>query len=584
MTETIATVDGVTVIRDRASQRIDGLVLSLRWALLGVILLTLVVSGQLNEAGDLKLVLLAAMVAVNAGLTVLEFLDYWRPNLPWVTLMADVLLGLMLFSLTNGPAGPLGWIGLLPALTAALRHRWFAALFIIAVMVLGQFSWLALSSGTVTAFAPTALMLVTVTAIATLLGTQLRQFVTAAERREQEKRDRQVERVRQHARAIYEMANMVSATLGYEQVLESALKFGALGAEGRAMSESEMCCAVLLFDQDRENMRVSATWRLPPADNKVLCPAQDGLLAQVMRNGDYAMTDRPDEDPELQQFIAFRACRSLIALPLRVDFDSFGVIVYGHLQPDFFTEDTRNFLNAMVNQSVVALQNARLYQTLRTEKERIVEVQEEANKKLARDLHDGPTQAVAALAMRANFARRLVERDQKSATDELWRMEELARKTTKEIRHMLFTLRPLVLESQGLSAALKQLGDKVRETHDQNVIVEADPAVDEVLEKSRQGVLFYIAEEAVNNARKHAQAQHIWVRVRCQPGLVTLEIQDDGVGFNVGAIDAEYDRRGSLGMVNMRERTDMLNGLVKIDSAEGAGTRIVVTAPLTASD
>ncbi len=584
MTETIATVDGVTVIRDRASQRIDGLVLSLRWALLGVILLTLVVSGQLDEAGDLKLVLLAAMVAVNVGLTVLEFLDYWRPNLPWVTLMADVLLGLMLFSLTNGPAGPLGWIGLLPALTAALRHRWFVALFIIAVMVLGQFSWLALSGGTVAAFAPTALMLVTVTAIATLLGTQLRQFVTAAERREQEKRDRQVERVRQHARAIYEMANMVSATLGYEQVLESALKFGALGSEGRAMSESEMCCAVLLFDQDRENLRVSATWRLPPADNKVLCPAQEGLLAQVMRNGDYAMTDRPDEDPELQQFIAFRACRSLIVLPLRVDFDSFGVIVYGHLQPNFFTEDTRNFLNAMVNQSVVALQNARLYQTLRNEKERIVEVQEEANKKLARDLHDGPTQAVAALAMRANFARRLVERDQKSATDELWRMEELARKTTKEIRHMLFTLRPLILESQGLSAALKQLGDKVRETHDQNVIVEADPAVDEVLEKSRQGVLFYIAEEAVNNARKHAQAQHIWVRVRCQPDLVTLEIQDDGVGFNVGAIDAEYDRRGSLGMVNMRERADMLNGLVKIDSAEGAGTRIVVTAPLTVSD
>jgi signal transduction histidine kinase len=549
-----------------------------------VILLTLIVSGQLAEAGDLKLVLLSAMVAVNIGLTVLEFLGYWRPNLPWVTLMADVLLGLMLFSLTDGPAGPLGWIGLLPALTAALRHRWFVGLFIIAVMVIGQLGWLALSGGGLGAFAPTALILVAVTAVVTALGTQLRQFVTRAEQREQERRDRQVERIRQHARAIYEMANMVSATLGYEQVLESALKFGALGAEGRAMSESEMCCAVLLFNQDRDNLRVSATWRLPPADNKVLCPAQTGLLAQVMRNGDYAITDRPGEDPELQQFIAFRACRSLIVLPLRIDFDSFGVIVYGHLEPDFFGEDTRNFLNAMVNQSVVALQNARLYQTLRTEKERIVDVQEEANKKLARDLHDGPTQAVAALAMRANFARRLVDRDQKSAADELWRMEELARKTTKEIRHMLFTLRPLILESQGLSAALKQLGDKVRETHDQNVLVEADPAVDEMLEKNRQGVLFYIAEEAVNNARKHAQAQHIWVRVKCQPDLVTLEVQDDGVGFNVGAIDAEYDRRGSLGMVNMRERADMLNGLVKIDSAEGAGTRIIVTAPITVSD
>ncbi len=571
-------------IRDRVGQRTDWLVSTVRWTLLAAMLFRLEMDGGLAKHDVLAFGLLAVMGGANALQMMLQFLNYAPTGLPYLSLLVDLALCLWLFQVTGGVAGPLPWIMLYPALTAALRHTWLVALLVTALCLAAQALLIAATGSGLGTFGLLAALVLLATAGAALAGTQLRQYLKAHERQEAELRDRKVQAARQHARAIYEMASMVSATLGYEKVLEAALKFGALGAEGRAMSESAMCCAVLLFDDDRTHLRVSASWRLPPADGKVLCPAEEGLLANVTRTGDYVITDAPGDDPELMQFIGFRACRSLIALPLRVGFDSFGVILYGHAEADFFTEDTRNFLNAMVNQSVVALQNARLYQTLRTEKERIVQVQEEANKKLARDLHDGPTQAVAALAMRANFARRLVERDQRSAADELFKMEELARKTTKEIRHMLFTLRPLILESQGLSAALKQLGEKVRETHAQNVIVEIDPGVDDILEKSRQGVLFYIAEEAVNNAVKHAQAQHIWVRLKLQNDTLTLEIQDDGVGFNVGAVDSEYDRRSSLGMVNMRERAEMLNGTVRIDSAEGQGTRILIVVPLIASE
>lgn len=209
----------------------------------------------------------------------------------------------------------------------------------------------------------------------------------------------------------------------------------------------------------------------------------------------------------------------------------------------------------------------------------LAEAQEKANRKLARDLHDGPVQAVAALAMRSNFARRLLERDPKIAGEELVKMEDLARKTTKEIRHMLFTLRPLVLESQGLASALQQLAEKMRNTHSQNVIVEVDPQVDNQLELTWQGVLFYIAEEAVNNARKHAQAQHIWVRVKLKVDILNMEIEDDGVGFNVGKVNADYDKLGSYGLVNMRERVEMLDGLLKVDSTTGKGTRISIFVP-----
>jgi signal transduction histidine kinase len=335
---------------------------------------------------------------------------------------------------------------------------------------------------------------------------------------------------------------------------------------------------VLTFQDDQ--LHVATSWRMPPADHRVLCPAREGILGQVVRTSEAAVIADPVRDPELQQFLGFRSCHSLMALPLRAGYETYGVVLYGHPDPNFFDQDKRAFLVAVVSQAIVALQNAQLYRNLRQEKERLIEVQEEAQKKLARDLHDGPTQSVAALAMRANFARRLLERDPKQAGDELFKMEDLARKTTKEIRHMLFTLRPLVLESQGLTAALQQLAEKMRDTHNQNVIIEAEPGVEDKLELNQQGVLFYIVEEAVGNARKHAQAEHVWIRLRTQRDVLVLEIQDDGVGFNVGALDANYDKRGSLGMVNMRERAEMLSGAVKIESAEGRGTRVTVLIPL----
>jgi signal transduction histidine kinase len=239
-------------------------------------------------------------------------------------------------------------------------------------------------------------------------------------------------------------------------------------------------------------------------------------------------------------------------------------------------------LDIVGNQAMIAIQNARLYRDLELEKERMMEIQEEARKKLARDLHDGPTQSVAALAMRVNFARRLMERDEKAAADELYKVEELARRTTKEIRHMLFTLRPLVLESQGLIAALESMAEKMHETYNQTVIIDADQEIISQMEIGKQGVIFYIAEEAVNNARKHAEADHIWVRLKgAGEELAVLEIEDDGVGFDLNTVDSNYENRGSLGLVNMRERTELVNGYLKIDSLVGRGTKISVLIPLT---
>jgi signal transduction histidine kinase len=131
-----------------------------------------------------------------------------------------------------------------------------------------------------------------------------------------------------------------------------------------------------------------------------------------------------------------------------------------------------------------------------------------------------------------------------------------------------------------LIAALGQLAEKMRDTHNTEVSLKGQANVEELLDANAQGVLFYIVEEAVNNARKHAKATNIWVRLYRREAFVMVEIEDDGVGFDVSAVDASYDQRGSLGMVNMRERAELIEGTLRIQSAAGRGTKISILVPI----
>ena len=246
-----------------------------------------------------------------------------------------------------------------------------------------------------------------------------------------------------------------------------------------------------------------------------------------------------------------------------------------------FTNEHTEMLTAVCSQATIALQNAQLYQSLQQEKNRIVDIEENARKKLARDLHDGPTQSIAAIAMRLNYVRKLSLHQPDKVDEEISKIEDLARRTTKEIRHMLFTLRPLVLETQGLIAALEQSIQKVQETNASvNIHLDTPQKIEDRIDLNTQGVVYYIIEEAVGNARKHANAQNIWIRLKLEPDALIAEVQDDGEGFDVRGVTSAYESRGSLGMVNMRERAELINGVLALDSRPGKGTMVTLAVPL----
>jgi signal transduction histidine kinase len=241
------------------------------------------------------------------------------------------------------------------------------------------------------------------------------------------------------------------------------------------------------------------------------------------------------------------------------------------------------FLTAFCNQTVVALQNAQLYHSLREEKEKIIDADAEARKKLARDLHDGPTQSVAAIAMRLNYTRLLLKNEPEKVTEELEKLEALARRTTKEIRTMLFTLRPVILETQGLVPALEHYLNQLEEETGMATHLTA-PDLEERLDSEIEGVTFSIIEEAVNNAKKYAQAQNIWVRLGFEDNFFVATVEDDGEGFDLDGVLESYAQRGSLGLINMRERAELVDGTWNLESAIGQGTKMTLIVPLSGEE
>jgi signal transduction histidine kinase len=565
----------------------DYFAVSIRWLFLLGMTISLSLRGRIL---DLPNILLIGLVCWNIALTLLTGLNQRLVFHREISSGVDLLIAGLYFILAGGFTSPAFWIVFLPLITCTLYFEIVGGLISAVAMTVVQVA--------VTIFKtlePIALLILGGSSLFTFIAAGIFgyisvQLVKTVRKSRQALLDaqmgtqqRKLNIENERLRAVYSLTSTLLATLNYQRVLESVLDLSltALKSEAEAKSDDRLVCAVLLFTKN-ETLEVGSARRLPPADMRVVLNGREGAIAETIeQDKPVLLTDVPN-DPEMPRFIAFQRCREIYCFPLRSGFSAYGVLLFGHPQPEFFSRDRREVLDILGSQAVIAIQNARLYQDVVDERERMIEAQEEARKKLARDLHDGPTQSVSAIAMRVNMVQRVLLKDPGAAGDELVRIEELARRTSKEIRHMLFTLRPLVLESQGLVAALQSMADKMKETYAQKVIIAVDEDILKELEVGKQGVVFFIAEEAVNNARKHAQASRIWVNLRpFEKEMALLEIGDDGVGFDVAAVTRSYDQSGSLGMVNLRERTELVNGVLDIQSVPGKGSRVQVFIPLS---
>ncbi len=203
----------------------------------------------------------------------------------------------------------------------------------------------------------------------------------------------------------------------------------------------------------------------------------------------------------------------------------------------------------------------------------VVQAAEEERRRIANDIHDDPVQKMVVLKMRLELLAK-VNPDLPDLDD----AREAVLGTIRSMRHMLFDLRPPILDEEGIGPALRYFLD--------NSEIDAEWSVEDELdtEPSTQTrvILYRIAQEALTNARKHAQADEIRVRLQERDGGVWMEISDDGVGYTPeGAVVAEP---GHLGIAAMRERAEMAGGWCTLRSLPGAGTTLEVWLPPEEAD
>lgn len=388
---------------------------------------------------------------------------------------------------------------------------------------------------------------------------------------------RQLRAANDRLRSLQAMASTLSATLSFERVVEQALDVCSLALDEMGVPRESLVGAVFLYEDGI--LRPIARRRFLGEDAERVIPGKQGVVGEALRQAEPVITNNPQDDPELKVYEAFQNCLTAVCVPLRVGFQLFGAMVIGTQTAVQFEQEHFDLFKAVGDQAVIALQNAQLYQHLEAEKQRLIEADEEARKELARDLHDGPTQSIAAIAMRMGIVRAMIDQDPERAKEELVKVEALAKRTSNEIRSMLFTLRPLVLETQGLGVAVEALLRRYSESDGIEMrLVGAEYG--NLLNKAAQVVAFTVIEEALNNARKYSRAGLIEVRFRQADDLWVASIHDNGVGFDTYDVARDYSTRGSLGMVNMRERADRIDGSLRVESSPDAGTTVTLVVPL----
>ncbi len=211
---------------------------------------------------------------------------------------------------------------------------------------------------------------------------------------------------------------------------------------------------------------------------------------------------------------------------------------------------------------------------LRQQLAQVTAAQEEERRRIARELHDGVGPALASMNLRLHTARKLLERDQRSAAEEIEELAELAQANIQDIRRMIYDLRPAVLDELGLVPALRDYLARCQREHGLVIDFTADEG--ERLPAPVETTLFRVAQEALNNVVRHAGAQQVDVDLTWDDAHLTLRIADDGRGF-----DPQAPRSGThLGLWSMRERVEQLGGHFEVDSAPGIGTMVKARVPL----
>jgi len=306
-----------------------------------------------------------------------------------------------------------------------------------------------------------------------------------------------------------------------------------------------------------------------------------GPTTAAIHTGKPIPVNRIDTDPSYEPWreeAQARGYRSSAALPLCYGDKVLGALNVYSAEADFFDPDRLQVLQSLANQAAVATQNARLreqthadHERLQTLSRRLAQVQETERSSIARELHDEIGQSLT--VMKINLQAMQHSPEGSALAPGLAESINAVERTLQKVRNLSLDLRPSLLDDLGLVPALRWYADRQAQRAEFTAHFSAD-LPETRLPPEIETTCFRIAQEALTNVMRHAQAQHVYVELQQHDGMLQLSVRDDGVGFDVEAALERAIHGASLGLLGMDERAQLAGGRLEISSTLGHGTEV----------
>jgi signal transduction histidine kinase len=397
-----------------------------------------------------------------------------------------------------------------------------------------------------------------------------------------EERTRESEQRSKVAESLRDIVNKINSNASVDEVLEFIV------AQADELSDTDFVALWLLQSEQGPLQVHSVRGEFPEAIRKAKLEIDEGMLGlalkerrnvyfQDMSQIQYASRQSAIDDSHPVYMTeqnrglltpVIEAFKAILVVPLLTQNRIYGALEFFYPTPHEIKQEEITLASAFAEQAALAIEN----EMLRIQSAQAATLLE--RNRLARELHDSVTQLLYSVTLYAEAAVELLASGEtETAAGHLRELRDTAQEALREMRLLIFELHRPALEMGGLAAALQARLDAV-ETHG-GIHAELQVEGSDQLPRPVQSELYNLAQEALNNALKHAHANRVRVYLRFAAEATVLEIVDDGLGFE----PADDSLRGGFGIPGMKERAQRIGGSLQIESAPGKGTKVIVRVP-----
>ncbi len=346
---------------------------------------------------------------------------------------------------------------------------------------------------------------------------------------------------------------------------------------------------ILLFDEDDQKLRHKVYRGLSDKYvREVSLSSGEGIAGRVAQTGEAIWLEDVSTDPRTAypDLAGEEGLKGFVCVPLRTKNKVLGVLYIADRGTKRFSAQDVRLLEGIGGQIATAIENARLHREVQHKDKvrrellrQILSIQEEERRRIARELHDETSQVLASLTANLEAASGMLPTDSDAVKARLKEAQTLSISVLDEVHRLIYQLRPSLLDDLGLVTAVRWLADNNLRPTGIKVSYKTVGRIRR-LDAQLETTLFRVIQEAVNNIAKHAGARNAEVNLHFKKNTIGVRVRDDGSGFDVEEAISSKDRPRGLGLLGMKERIELMDGTLKIQSHPGGGTEIHIEIPL----